>query len=109
MTAMRTLYIATAFALLAGSTAHAGSIIDSFMNGSGFNLGECNTDHCGFSVGKKKYVVRKSDVTSVLNGVDSEDKAPSAKPSAKGRDRSKPADTAPAERSWDRTRPSTQG
>jgi uncharacterized protein (DUF2147 family) len=62
MTEMRTLCIAATCVLLAAPAAHAGSIIDSFMGGgSGFSIGDCNTDHCSFSMGKQKHVVRRSD------------------------------------------------
>jgi uncharacterized protein (DUF2147 family) len=62
---MRTLCIAATCILLAAPAAHAGSIIDSFMGGaSGFSIGDCNTDHCSFSMGKQKHVVRRSDFGS---------------------------------------------
>jgi len=54
----------------------SGSIIDSFMGGSGFNIGDCNTDHCSFSVGKQKHVVRRSDFGSAAaTGMEMGDKA----------------------------------
>jgi uncharacterized protein (DUF2147 family) len=63
MLAMRTLYIAATCALLAAPAAHAGSLIDSFLggDGGGLSIGDCNTDHCSFSVGRQKHVVRRSD------------------------------------------------
>jgi uncharacterized protein (DUF2147 family) len=66
MLAMRTLYIAATCVLLAAPAAHAGSIIDQVLGGGGggFSLGDCNTDHCSFSVGKQKHVVRRSDFGS---------------------------------------------
>ncbi len=59
---MRTLYIAATCVLLAAPAAHAGSLVDSFLGGGGggFSIGDCNTDHCNFSVGKQKLVVRRN-------------------------------------------------
>jgi uncharacterized protein (DUF2147 family) len=105
MFAMRTLCIATAFALLASPAAHAGSIIDQFIGGSGLNLGDCNADHCGISYGKQKFVVRKNDVSSALNGLNIGDRLPSGKPSAK--ERAKAAEAAPAPRTSDVTAPAS--
>jgi uncharacterized protein (DUF2147 family) len=63
MLAMKTLYIAATCVLLAAPAAHAGSLIDQFLGGGGggLNVGDCNTDHCSFSVGRQKHVVRRSD------------------------------------------------
>jgi uncharacterized protein (DUF2147 family) len=105
MFAMRTLCIATAFALLAAPAAHAGSIIDSFIGGSGLNLGDCNASHCGISYGKQKFVVRKNDVSSALNGLNIGDRLPLGKSLAKERDRAKATEAAPASRTSDRTAP----
>lgn len=60
---MRTLYIAATCVLLATPAAHAGSLIDQFLGGGGggLSIGDCNTDHCSFSVGRQKHVVRRSD------------------------------------------------
>jgi uncharacterized protein (DUF2147 family) len=61
---MRTLCIAATCVLLTVPAAHAGSIIDSFIGGSGFSVGDCNTDHCSLSMGKQKRVIRRSDFGS---------------------------------------------
>jgi uncharacterized protein (DUF2147 family) len=66
MLAMKTLYIAATCVLLAAPAAHAGSLIDSFLGGGGgggggLSIGDCNTDHCSFSMGRQKHVVRRSD------------------------------------------------
>ena len=63
---MKTLYIAATCVLLAAPAAHAGSLIDSFLGGGGggLSIGDCNTDHCSFSVGRQKHVVRRSDFGS---------------------------------------------
>jgi uncharacterized protein (DUF2147 family) len=76
MLAMKTLCIAATCVLLAAPAAHAGSIIDSFLGGGGgFSIGDCNTDHCSFSVGKQKHVVRRSDFGSAATtGMDIGDK-----------------------------------
>jgi uncharacterized protein (DUF2147 family) len=105
MFAMRTLCIATAFALLASPAAQAGSIIDQFIGGSGLNLGDCNASHCGISYGKQKFVVRKNDVSSALNGLNIGDRLPLGKPSAKERERAKATETAPAAHTSDWTPP----
>ena len=102
---MRTLCIATAFALLATPAAHAGSIIDSLMSGSGVNLGDCNSARCGFSVGKQKFVVKKSDVTSVIEGFDAGDKLNAAKAQLKARERAQAAEAVSQARAADRAAP----
>jgi uncharacterized protein (DUF2147 family) len=63
MLAMKTLYIAATCVLLAAPTAHAGSLVDSFLGGGGggLSIGDCNTAHCSFSMGRQKHVVRRSD------------------------------------------------
>jgi uncharacterized protein (DUF2147 family) len=87
MFAMRTVCIATALALLAGSAAHAGSIIDSFIGGSGLKVGDCGTDRCDLSFGKQKFAVRKSDFPSAFKDLGIGDKLSSVKSSAKERDK----------------------
>jgi uncharacterized protein (DUF2147 family) len=98
MLAMRTLCIAAACVLLAAPAAHAGSIIDSFIGGSGLSIGDCNSDHCSFSVGKQKHVVRRSDFGSAAaNGMDIGDKVMgAAKSQLKARTQS--IDTSASER-----------
>jgi uncharacterized protein (DUF2147 family) len=99
---MRTLWIAATCVLLAAPAAHAGSIIDSFISGSGINLGDCNIDHCGFSMGKQKHVVRRSDFGSAATtGMEMGEKAMGAaksqlKARAKGSDTSVSERTAPS-------------
>jgi uncharacterized protein (DUF2147 family) len=99
MTEMRTLCIAATCILLAAPAAHAGSIIDSFMGGaSGFSIGDCNTDHCSFSMGKQKHVVRRSDFgAAAATGREIGEKAMgSAKSQLNGR--AKGSDTSVSER-----------
>ena len=110
---MRTLWIAATCVLLAAPAAHAGSIIDSFISGSGINLGDCNTDHCSFSMGKQKHVVRRSDFGSAATtGMEMGEKAMGAaksqlKARAKGSDTSVSERTAPSksDRADDRPAP----
>src|SRR5258707_1365262 len=90
MFAMKTVCIATVLALLTGSAAHAGSIIDTLMSESG------------------KYGVKKSDISSMIKGFDIENRLNSVKSMAKEHDkapaaaeRAKPSDTAPASRAED--------
>jgi hypothetical protein len=90
MFAMKTVCIAAVLALLAGSAAHAGSIIDTLISESG------------------KHGVKKSDISSMIKGFDIENKLNSVKSMAKERDkapataeRTKPSDTAPASRAED--------
>lgn len=106
---MRTVCIATALALLAGSAAHAGSIINSFIGGSGLKLGDCGTERCDISFGKQKFVVKKSDFPSAFKDLDLGDKLSSVKSSVKARDKAaaaadqaKPAESVPAIHSGDR-------
>ena len=101
---MRTLCIAATCVLLAAPAAHAGSIIDSFIGGrgGGLSIGDCNTDHCSFSVGKQKHVVRRSDFGSAATtGMEIGDKVMGAaksqlKARAKGFDTSVSERTAPS-------------
>jgi Uncharacterized protein conserved in bacteria (DUF2147) len=75
MCAMRTLCIVAMLALLAGSAAHAGSIIDTFIS-SGLKVEDCGTDTCGtISLGKRKFIVKKSGISSVLKDFDFGDMA----------------------------------
>jgi hypothetical protein len=60
---MKTLRIATVLALLAGSAAQAGSIIDSLFKESGVKI-----DDKSITVGDQKF--NRSDVDSILNGLD---------------------------------------
>jgi uncharacterized protein (DUF2147 family) len=72
---MRTLCIVAMLALLAGSAAHAGSIIDTFIS-SGLKVEDCGTDTCGtISLGKRKFIVKKSGISSVLKDFDFGDMA----------------------------------
>ncbi len=104
---MRTVCVATAFALLAGPAAHAGSIIDSLMSGD-VSIGDCNIERCDFSVGKQKFVVKKSDVTSAIEALDAGDKPTSAPAKRKAREQGQAADTALQARAPDRIAPSQQ-
>jgi uncharacterized protein (DUF2147 family) len=77
MLAMKTLCIVATLALLAGSAAHAGSIM---IGGSGLKVEDCGTDICGrISLGKRKFIVKKSEISSVLKDFDFGDRLPSAK------------------------------
>jgi uncharacterized protein (DUF2147 family) len=115
---MKTPYIAATLALLAGSAAHAEPILDVFIGGSDarVKVEDCGTDTCGtITLGKQQFVVKKSDISSALKGLDIGDVLSPMKPSAKERgkapdttDRSKPAETAPNARYEDRTAPSSQ-
>jgi uncharacterized protein (DUF2147 family) len=105
MLAMRTLYIAATCVLLAAPAAHAGSLIDQFLGGGGgggLSIGDCNTDHCSFSVGRQKHVVRRSDFGSAAaTGMDVGEKVMGGtksqlKARAKGYDTSVSERTAPA-------------
>jgi uncharacterized protein (DUF2147 family) len=104
MLAMKTLYIAATCVLLAAPAAQAGSLIDSFLGGGGggLSIGDCNTDHCSFSMGRQKHVVRRSDFGAaattgmevgekVMGGAKSQLKA-----RAKGNDTSVSERTAPS-------------
>jgi uncharacterized protein (DUF2147 family) len=113
---MKTLSIAATCILLAAPAAHAGSIIDSFVGGSGaggFSIGDCSTARCNFSVGGQKHVVRRSDFGSAATtGMEMGEKAMGAaksqlKTRPKGSDTSVSERTAPskADRSDDRPAP----
>ena len=103
---MKALCIATTLALLGGSAAHAGTILDTAIGGGDARLKveDCGNDTCGtFSFGKQKFVVKKSDIASFFKDLDIGDK-PSA---AKGRDkpttnRARPTEAAPAAGQEDR-------
>jgi uncharacterized protein (DUF2147 family) len=91
---MKTLCIATVLALLAGSAAQAGSIIDTLIKESGVKI-----DDKSITVGKQKF--NRSDIDAIINGLNGLDK--SMKDTAKDRpaattDREKPVDTAPPAR-----------
>ena len=101
---MRTLYIATALALLGGSAAHTETILDAFIGSDArLKIEDCGTDTCGtITLGKQKVVVKKSDISSALKDLDIGDVFPSTKPPAKKRgknpvtaDRPQPTETAP--------------
>jgi hypothetical protein len=66
---MKSLCIATTLALLGGSAAHAGTILDTAI-GTGdarLKVEDCGDDTCGtISFGKQKFVVKKSDISSFL-------------------------------------------
>jgi hypothetical protein len=108
---MKMLYIATAFGLLGGSAANAGTILDAVIGRSGARLKieGCGTDTCGtISWGKQKLLVKKSDISSAFKDLDIGHVLSSLKQPGKDRgkspataDRAKPARTAPAARSED--------
>jgi uncharacterized protein (DUF2147 family) len=97
---MKALCIATTLALLGGSAAHAGTILDTAIGGGDARLKveDCGNDTCGtFSFGKQKFVVKKSDIASFFKDLDIGDK-PST---GKGRDkpttnRARPTEAPPA-------------
>jgi hypothetical protein len=60
---MKTLCMATVFALLAGSAVQAGSIIDTLIKESGVKI-----DDKSITMGDQKF--NRSDVNSILNGLD---------------------------------------
>ena len=60
---MKTLCMATVFALLAGSAVQAGSIIDTLIKESGVKI-----DDKSITIGDQKF--NRSDVDSILNGLD---------------------------------------
>ena len=114
---MKSLYIAAALALLGGAAAHAESILDVFIGSDArVKVEDCGTDTCGtITLGKQKFVVKKSDISSALKDLDIGDVLSSTKPPAKQRgkspataDQSKPAETAPTARYEDRTAPSSR-
>src|ERR1700722_7430566 len=105
---MKALCIATTLALLAGSAAHAGTILDTAIGGSDARLKveDCGNDTCGtISFGKQKFVVKKSDISSFFKDLDLGDKPSPAKqrdkPAATG-NRARPTAAAPAARPEDR-------
>ena len=111
---MKALCIATTFALLGGSAAHAGTILDTAIGGGDARLKveDCGNDTCGtISFGKQKFVVKKSDIASFFKDLDIGDKPPPAKgrgkPTATG-NRASPPEAAPAARPDDRNASSTR-
>ena len=114
---MKTLYITTALALLGGSAAHAATILDAFIGSDArVKVEDCGTDTCGtITLGKQKFVVKKSDISSALKDLDIGDVLSSTKPPAKQHgkspataDQSKSAGTAPTDRYENRTGPSSR-
>jgi len=106
---MKALSIATTFALLCGSAAHAGTILDTAIGGGDARLKveDCGNDTCGtFTFGNQKFVVKKSDISSFFKDLDIGEK-PSSSP-AKGRgkpaagNRASATETAPPARADDR-------
>ena len=81
---MKTLYITTALALLGGSAAHAATILDAFIGSDArVKVEDCGTDTCGtITLGKQKFVVKKSDISSALKDLDIGDVLSSTKPPA---------------------------
>ena len=82
---MKTVYIAAALALLGGSAAHAETILDAFIGSDArVKVEDCGTDTCGtITLGKQKFVVKKSDISSALKDLDIGDVLSSTKPPAK--------------------------
>ena len=105
---MKTLYIASALALLGGSAAHTETILDAFIGSDArLKIEDCGTDTCGtITLGKQKFVVKKSDISSLFKDLDIGEKPSS--PLAKGRgkpaagNRASATETAPAARADDR-------
>jgi uncharacterized protein (DUF2147 family) len=91
---MKTLYLASALALLGGSAAHAETILDAFIGSDArVKIEDCGADTCGtITLGKQKFVVKKSDISSALKDLDIRDILSSTKPTAKERGKS-PATT----------------
>jgi uncharacterized protein (DUF2147 family) len=87
---MKTLYIALALALLGGSAAHTETILDAFIGSDArVKVEDCGTDTCGtITLGKQKFVVKKSDISSALKDLDIGDILSSTKPPAKERGKS---------------------
>ena len=111
---MKALCIATTLALLGGSAAHAGTILDTAIGGSDARLKveDCGNDTCGtFSFGKQKFVVKKSDISSFFKDLDLGDKPSPAKqrdkPAATD-NRAGPTGAAPAARPEDRNASSSR-
>jgi uncharacterized protein (DUF2147 family) len=105
---MKTLYIASALALLGGSAAHTETILDALIGSDArVKVEDCGTDTCGtITLGKQKFVVKKSDISSALKDLDIGDILSSTKPLAMERgkspataDRPKLAETPTAGRS----------
>src|ERR1700676_5038253 len=93
---MKALCIATTLALLGGSAAHAGTILDTAIGGGDARLKveDCGNDTCGtFSFGKQRFVVKKSEIASFFKDLDIGDKASSGK----GRDKPTPNRARPTE------------
>jgi uncharacterized protein (DUF2147 family) len=111
---MKALCIATTLALLGGSAAHAGTILDTAIGGSDARLKveDCGNDTCGtVSFGKQKFVVKKSDIFSFFKDLDLGDKPSPAKqrdkPAATG-NRARPTGAAPAAGPEDRNASSSR-
>jgi uncharacterized protein (DUF2147 family) len=87
---MKTLYLASALALLGGSAAHTETILDAFIGSDArVKIEDCGADTCGtITLGKQKFVVKKSDISSALKDLDIGDILSSAKPPAKERGKS---------------------
>jgi uncharacterized protein (DUF2147 family) len=104
---MKALCIATTLALLGGSAAHAGTILDTAIgNDARLKVEDCGNDTCGtISFGKQKFVVKKSDISSFFKDLDIGDKPSPAterdKPAATG-NRARQTEAAPAARPQDR-------
>ena len=85
---MKALCIATTLALFGSSAAYAGTILDTAI-GSGdarLKVEDCGNDTCGtITIGKQKFVVKKSDISSFFKDLDLGEKPSSAK------ERGKPA------------------
>jgi hypothetical protein len=87
---MKTLNVASALALLGGSTAHTETILDAFIGSDArVKVEDCGTDTCGtITLGKQKFVVKKSDISSALKDLDIGDILSSTKPPTKERGKS---------------------
>ena len=88
---MKTLYIASALALLGGSAAHTETILDAFIGSDArLKIEDCGADTCGtITLGKQKFVVKKSDISSALKDLEIGDILSSTKPPAKERGKSR--------------------
>jgi uncharacterized protein (DUF2147 family) len=86
-------------ALLDAPSAHAGSIIGALINGNGarFAIRNCGADTCGvISLGRQKFVVRRSDIPSLFKDFDPRDKpVPAERDKTAIVDPPKPAQAAP--------------
>src|SRR5271169_986162 len=105
---MKTVSIAAALVLLGGSAARAETILDALIGSDArVKVEDCGTDTCGtITLGKQKFVVKKSDISSALKDLDIGDILSPTKPPAKERgkspataDRPKLAETPIADRS----------